>query len=147
MTTHSCLSSAPCSILLILLVSLSGCCPCHLHTGPPPSHQGVYCVCPQTPTLFCIPFSVGSFPGWSHRPHSTIPYLSLLLNSGLPRPAPSMDGTEGVENRGKQAGRTTSTELSKEAIGKPSVPSSAHPLPAHHRPGLSSSVQHTKNCQ
>lgn len=34
MTSHSCLSSSPCTILLILLVSLSGCRPCHLHTGP-----------------------------------------------------------------------------------------------------------------
>lgn len=144
MTSHSCVSSAPCTILLILLVSPSGCWLYHLHTGPQasPTQQGVYCV--LTHTLFCIPFSVWPFPG-SHSPGSTIPYISLLLNSGLPMPSLSTEGTERVESRGKEAGRTASTELSKGAVGKLLAPLSARPLLAHHRPGPSPSVQHTKN--
>lgn len=152
MTSHSCLSSAPCTILLILQVSLSGCCPCLYGYRPTsPLHlskvfKGVYCLLTHTHThtLFCIPFSVWPFPG-SHRPNSTIPCISLL-SSGLPLPSLSMDGTGGVESRGKQAGRTASTKLSKESVGKPSAPLSACPLPAHHRPGPFFSPTH-KNCQ
>lgn len=148
MTSHSCLSSSPCTILLILLVSLSGCCPCHLHTGPQASSISAgYLLSPHNTFSFAshLQFDPSQGPTDLSPPSHISRFFPTVSCHCLFFPWMAQKGWRTEENR--QAGRTASTEFSKEDVGKPLAPLSACPLPAQHRPGPSSSVQHTNNCQ